>query len=930
MHAYIIALAFVGGCLMPAQQTQRYGVGGLYTSPNPKLKAKDGALLRADEVILRRPGLVEPRPGFELSAVLGYGEAQMDALLAMLPFDGEVLYVGDHGGDVETFWSGAHVTTEDGSTELSWDRGSIRGKEARKNFYLTTSDAVRKLESSTDQIAARAGLPVTFPVILVNVTTGGPIKPSTQVAYRTVVRYTDSNGLIVRSAASGRATLNNDDPANAVTPSISVYWSPLDPPPEGSLIELYRTKGKGTTPSDEMFLAYTAEVTSTVLLAERVQFLDEREDADLERQLPLYSSPNREGTDRENIRPPRARDLELFQGSLFAAQIKFPHYMQLKWDEHEADLAGELDGIGIRTVTGDLETDSADIENVSDVTGLEVGMLVQLTPFSFAGTGPVRITAIVGSTVTVSEEWGGANTPSATMMFIDSVRIGNEYFAASLAFQLVYGITTDNSDWMIARTVPSDEVTARAIGNSYEYVMASAVPGAGARRVVRLERALLTEGAFAVHATHGDEYDPPLPLPTESGAESTQDDFANGLTWSKNDQPEHFMPDRKWLVGNQRSPILRIIKARETLWILKGQGDGIYALTGFGERTGWTVTQRDADTYLLHPDLAVAYDDAVYAWTNKGLVRITDAGVSAPLSTPIANLTADLEQTLVHDAEAADEMPCAFAVGNADEVIFGLPAFDFEDDAAPVSDVFVYHVAGERWSKWFAELGVHTCAAFDPASRLLMFGRSDAGKTNIERAATDPFRNADEMFAVTIASIDTATNRITISGGSDWDPAEGDALYKTAGAVFGIVTDVISPTIVEMDSVTGFAAGSVLALVAVDVRFKWLPEVGSGGGVMKRFHSNVLHWDEVLGVARWGVVLESSTNPNDEVEQTYDRELGRDEDYPERDDTRALFTREVSWGTQLYQGVHIRQADSRWRIAGVSTNYRPVSARPSR
>jgi hypothetical protein len=443
-----------------------------------------------------------------------------------------------------------------------------------------------------------------------------------------------------------------------------------------------------------------------------------------------------------------------------------------------------------------------------------------------------------------------------------------------------------------------------------------------------LYRENTTDSAFEVHATHGDEFYPPIPLISAGGdgLASTQDDFENGITWSKADQPEHFMADRKFLIGNQASPILRILAAGEALWILKGKGDGIYRLTGFGERTGWTVTQRSADTYLLHPDLAVVHDDKVYAWTNKGMVVITDGGI-VTLNTQIANLTSALEQTLAHDSYDEDEMPCAFAVSGAEEVIFGLPGYDFTNDAGAVQDVFVYHVAGKRWSKWFVDADLYSAAAFDPATRLLMFGPIDSSYPHVERPATDSYPNADREFSCTISSI--SSNTVTISAGSGWTPAVGDLLVQ--GSDETIITAITSATVFTVLDASDFAAGAATGYEGVDTLLKWLPAVGPGGSLVKRFSSNVVHWDDLFGVYQWDVIVENSNDPGTESTLSYTRdELYREAVNTVRADTRAQFPRAAVYGTQVVQSLSVRQADARFRVSGLTTVWTVASARPSR
>ncbi|MGA0355139.1 MAG: hypothetical protein ACO3OC_07660, partial [Ilumatobacteraceae bacterium] len=74
---------------------------GLYTDPNPHSDAPVGALRIADNVVIRRAGVLEPRPGFR---ALGLG--------------GGARYVGIHPaptGDTSEFYSQTIGSLEDDS-----------------------------------------------------------------------------------------------------------------------------------------------------------------------------------------------------------------------------------------------------------------------------------------------------------------------------------------------------------------------------------------------------------------------------------------------------------------------------------------------------------------------------------------------------------------------------------------------------------------------------------------------------------------------------------------------------------------------------------------------------------------------------------------------------------------------------------------------
>jgi hypothetical protein len=461
----------------------------------------------------------------------------------------------------------------------------------------------------------------------------------------------------------------------------------------------------------------------------------------------------------------------------------------------------------------------------------------------------------------------------------------------------------------------SASINAQTLGDSIERNAAGFVTGTN--RQILLYQILPSSGSFQVWATHGSEYDPVLPEPSvASGQASTQDVFPNGITWSKGDEPEHFMvpPGSVWLVGKQQSPVLRVLGTKDALWILKGKGDGIYRLNGFGEKSGWRVDPWDSDTYLIHPELAVLHGDTLYAWTNQGAVKIDDAGVT-PIGAAINDQTRVLQQLLDHSLQ-----PYAFAVSNFkdDSIVFGLPPSSIITTGHPVTDVFVYRTPSRAWVKWFVGKTTTTTGAYDTSTRLLSFGRSDSGTPRLERdPGSDVVLFADDETAITISAITGTT--ITFSG--SWTPAVGDLVIRNT--TYAIVTATVDATHCTLH--TAVTTGGATAYQAYTSRLSWLPKAGGTSASSKRYVAQHTHWDDTVGVYGWATVMGASQNPGVEVSvadtRTYQRAVQT------RADTRALVPRDMAMASQLYPSVTVGQADSRWRITGLTIDAEAVSAR---
>jgi hypothetical protein len=385
---------------------------------------------------------------------------------------------------------------------------------------------------------------------------------------------------------------------------------------------------------------------------------------------------------------------------------------------------------------------------------------------------------------------------------------------------------------------------------------------------------------------------------------------------------------------------LRSITTRDAVWMLKGKGDGIYRVSGFGALSGFRVDQVDSSTYLLHPNLAVALDDVVWAWTNKGLVTISDAGV-IPVNMPIAADTSQLETLLDHE----DTTPGAFAVANpkGGEVIFGLPPTPIGTSAG-AGVVFVYNATTRAFTKWFKSSnttfwlsdGGVSCMAYKLDTRALWLGQTGTGTPRLERLESEDVVNADTEHAITVSAItvpDGAPNtaNVTIVAGSTFAPFIG-ALVRI-GSAYGIVigTYLNDTEHFVVARTSGFATpGAGTAYEPYESTAGWRWKTADAAAVLKRFTELFTHWETHFGVYEWVVTLQREDLQGaglSFLESAYTR--------PEADaqparDHRALVPRTAALGSRLRPYLTVRQADCRWRVSGLTVGYEPLSSRVSR
>lgn len=115
----------------------------------------------------------------------------------------------------------------------------------------------------------------------------------------------------------------------------------------------------------------------------------------------------------------------------------------------------------------------------------------------------------------------------------------------------------------------------------------------------------------------------------------------NRIYFSKFQQPDA-VPLVNYLdVGAKDSEILRIVPLRDSLFIFKDEG--IWRISGDSALVGFVLTGFDTSTYLTAPNSPAVLNNQIYAYTNQGIIAVSDTGVSV-VSRSIENLLIPLVQ----------------------------------------------------------------------------------------------------------------------------------------------------------------------------------------------------------------------------------------------------------------------------------------------
>lgn len=286
-------------------------IGGLHTDPSA-IAPPRGAMRVAQDVLLHRPGAVQPRPGLGDQTGVGSHSSYTD-VYSIMPYGGTILMHVD-GSGVSAIRTKAGANIEATDDLLPWDTNHS-GRNAwfamRESLYLSTTTGIRKVESTSATSAPLAGANTNFhPTTYWPVAqTSGEvaITANSQVAYQYVWAREDANGYVRRSPPSDRLRIQS---ASAVVVVFDRFYIPATAE-AGDVFELYRTTNSGglnTAPGEDYFLVAREPITTGDITAgyiDRGVITDAVADVDLG--AALYTSNSQLGVAAAKYPPPMAK-----------------------------------------------------------------------------------------------------------------------------------------------------------------------------------------------------------------------------------------------------------------------------------------------------------------------------------------------------------------------------------------------------------------------------------------------------------------------------------------------------------------------------------------------------------------------------------------------------------------------------------------------
>lgn len=785
---------------------------GLFTHPNELGTVPEGALLQAKNCVIDKEDILENRRGS-----IKYGIALANVPSSLFTYRDHL--IAHHGTKLSYDSDGLGTWADYTGTFSAPTSRKIRSFESNQNFYFTTSEGMKKIDSLTSTPISSGAPKALDGTATLNAAVGGFLADGNCVAYRVVWGIKDLNENLILGAPSQRFWVSN---ASGNLKNIDLEFTIPDGITVNHIYQVYRSQASGGAAieaNDELQLAYEGNPTAGQLAAKLISLTDITVDGLLG--ATLYTSPSQEGIAQANDEPPFAKDVTVYRDHAIYGNT-----------EQRQNLYVTLIGTGspslaVYTPTANTTLGDPNLTTVSSLTGLAVGQIVSGTGIA---TGSKILTITAPSTVTLDKNCT-ANGAGITATCRDVITIDGTDYSAAAAESIankqfcVYSGGTPADDIEDTASSLVRVINRQTTGvNVYAYYMSgyNDLPGK-----IWVRDRVAGGGTWAVTSSKGTAFSPTLPT-TGSTVSSSNEAKKNRIYISKPGQPEAVPYAQFFDAGSADKEIFRVIALRDSVFILKQ--DGVYRLTGTSV-DDFQVTQFDNTAVLVGIETAVPLNNQVFAYTTQGVVAISDTGVqvvSRPIEIDLTTLSSDLYPNF-------ESITFAVSYETERKYILFTPT---ETTDVVCNQAWVFNSFTNAWTTW--EL-TRSCAIVNPYDDRLYMGNAllkYIHKSRKDFVITD---FADDEYSLTI----TAYSSTTVEVNSTADAVEGQTLYQNED-VQAVVSEVVDGTTLTVDREADWALGAAKLYDPVPVSIQWAPVHGGLPGTLKQFSEAVFFFKEAV------------------------------------------------------------------------------------
>jgi hypothetical protein len=357
----------------------------------------------------------------------------------------------------------------------------------------------------------------------------------------------------------------------------------------------------------------------------------------------------------------------------------------------------------------------------------------------------------------------------------------------------------------------------RYTANTSVYAYYLSAPGDLPGQILIEERGLGGASFAVIASAHGTAYNPVLPT-SGTSVSSSNDDFQNGLMFSKRDKGEAVPLVNARRVGSANTAIRRVKKLRNSLFIFK-EREGIYRMTGTGPEN-FQIELFDSSAKLIAPDSVAVVNNQIWCLCDQGITVVTETGVSV-VSRPVEDLILD-QFGLALDAVRY----YSFGVGYETERQYMLWTVSSSADTVP-QQALVFNIFTNAYTRWPV---AKTTGIVSPVDDKLYLGSGTSYDLEQERKSRNYTDYVDYGVAYVISSFTgtnvylTTTNEIEV----------GDLLYQSA-SVQSLITDVQPAYVTVQDELTTWVAGAATVYKGIACELEYAAITGANPGTAKQF-----------------------------------------------------------------------------------------------
>lgn len=352
---------------------------------------------------------------------------------------------------------------------------------------------------------------------------------------------------------------------------------------------------------------------------------------------------------------------------------------------------------------------------------------------------------------------------------------------------------------------------------------------------IAIEARTLGSAAFAIQVgssgTAGDFFPaPPVSPNTTTESTSSNQVNKNGLYVSKEQELEAVPLTQIYYVGPANSEILRLEPLRDSLIIIKE--DGIYRLVGETVQS-FTITPLDLTVACQAINTVATLANNVQMLSNQGVVSIGDTGVEV-ISRPI-------EPEILPLLTYANLSTFSYATGYESEREYIISTIGSAGDTA-ATQIYVFNIFTRAWTRWtFATTSMVVLKGRD----ILFLTKNGQSKVFMERKGFNNSDYADPVLAIVINSISGSTINFTLASDTPvagWVIEQGITQIKISSiqadaSTWNAVMAEVPPS--------SWTTGAALIYPAINMQVEWDAFTAGAPGYLKQLQRVAILTDDI-------------------------------------------------------------------------------------